>query len=163
MMRRVAVAVMAALAAAVWWAAPCAGQAPGGEGELTVLLRMIASPDKKVRRNAAKMLGAVKDPRAVNALIEALRDPKEDVREEAAVSLGTAGDRRAVPALVAALNDGGGGVRTRAVNSLGELGDPRAIRPLLGMLIEEQDPFRVSNIQRALKRLGAMDRIAVRE
>jgi HEAT repeat protein len=85
------------------------------------------------------------------------------VREEAAKSLGAAGDRRAVPALVASLSDGDGGVRTRAVNSLGELGDPQAIRPLLAMLLNEEDPFRVTNIQRSLKRLGTMERIAVRE
>jgi hypothetical protein len=31
------------------------------------------------------------------------------------------------------------------------------------MLLDEEDPFRVTNIQRALKRLGTMERIAVRE
>ena len=153
-----------AAAAAIAGAVPCAAQpVTGPGGEIEILLRMIASPDKKARKNAAKMLGGVRDRRAVDALIHALRDPKDDVRKEAAVSLGAAGDRRAVPALVAALNDGDGGVRTRAVDSLGDLGDPRAIRPLLGMLMEEQDPFRVTNIQRALKRIGALDRIAVRE
>ena len=156
-------------------AAPCAGQAQGAgggaatqqstaaEGQLATLLRMSASPDKKVRKNAAKMLGETRDPRAVEALIGALRDANDDVREEAAVALGAIGDRRAVPALVAALNDGDGSVRTRAVNSLGELGDPRAVMPLIAMLLDEEDPFRVTNIQRALRRLGARERISVRE
>jgi HEAT repeat protein len=69
----------AAAAAAIGCAVPCAGQVPasgGGaavqpgtaaDGQLASLLRMIASPDKKVRKNAAKMLGGVKDPRAVDA------------------------------------------------------------------------------------------------
>ena len=44
----------------------------------------LANPDPRVRRAAAKALGKLKDPRALEPLIRALEDKEPTVREAAA-------------------------------------------------------------------------------
>ncbi|MBV5260165.1 HEAT repeat domain-containing protein [Synechococcus moorigangaii CMS01] len=66
------------------------------------------SPDGgyPLRRNAAKALGKLGNPVAVEPLIESLASPDYYVRESAAQSLEALGDKRAIPALQALLADG---------------------------------------------------------
>ncbi|WP_030007296.1 HEAT repeat domain-containing protein [Picosynechococcus sp. NKBG042902] len=66
------------------------------------------SPDGgyPLRRNAAKALGKLGNPAAVQPLIESLESPDYYVRESAAQSLEMLGDRQAIPALQALLAGG---------------------------------------------------------
>src|SRR5688500_12614458 len=56
-------------------------------------------PDPSVRAQAARTLGALGDPAAIDPLIAALEDA-DPVRLAAAAALGRLGDRRAAPALL---------------------------------------------------------------
>ena len=89
-----------------------------------------------MRLFAAVMLGAIKEPTAVPALIEALSDRDVNVRHAAAASLGQIGSPRAVPRLIEALREGPW-LQYPAVHALGEIGDPRAT-PALFVLLEDE-------------------------
>jgi HEAT repeat protein len=60
----------------------------------------LRSADVLARLDAARALGRLHDPRAVEPLIQALQDPEWRVCREACTSLGELGDRRAVEPLV---------------------------------------------------------------
>jgi len=70
------------------------------------------------RINAARALAAIKDPKAVSALIAGLEDKDTWVRLRAAGALKRMGATRAVPALVERLNDPNKRVQERAHQAL---------------------------------------------
>src|SRR5690348_4171925 len=70
-----------------------------GERGILQLIKRLNDPDVERRVPAAKFLGQLGDPRAVEPLIQALQDPTPAVRAAAAQALGALGDPRAVPAL----------------------------------------------------------------
>lgn len=113
-------------------AAPPAPAAP----PVAALVDAVAEADAPGRQSAARALGYLEDPRAVQALIEALRtDADPEVRTTAAWALGQIGSRAAVPALLQALaSDRAEGVRRTAAWALGEIGDPQAAPGLVETL-----------------------------
>jgi len=74
--------------------------------------------DPEVRKNAAKALGKIKDPRAVEPLIATLKDKDSDVRWHAARALEKIQDPRAVEPLIATLKDKDSEVRWHAAEAL---------------------------------------------
>jgi HEAT repeat protein len=78
--------------------------------------------DSMVRESAARALGRIGDPRAVEPLIAALKE--EDGRSSAARAPGEIGDARAVEPLIFALKDEDIGVRSAAAKALDEIGIP---------------------------------------
>lgn len=115
------------------------GLAPAGYGQndnVSRLIRKLRDPDDyEVRWSAAKALGKIKDPRAVEPLIAALGDPYYDVRMSAAEALGKIG-MPAVTPLIAALTNTNSSVRDTAADALGEIKDPRAVEPLIAALTD---------------------------
>ncbi|MCK9298556.1 HEAT repeat domain-containing protein [Methanoculleus sp.] len=87
-----------------------------------VLLNALASEKPRIRSEAARTLGKIRDSRAVPALITVVKDPQMDVRMRAVEALGKVGDDRAKPPLVEALNDPGHPVRMEAAWALERLG-----------------------------------------
>jgi len=83
-----------------------------------------------VRSAAAVSLGQLKDPRAIDALLNAVHDPIADSSSEAIHALGALGDRRAVSTLVEVTRNRSGyfvnSVRRAAVLSLIKLGGEEA-------------------------------------
>ena len=73
--------------------------------------------DHFVRGHAAACLGALGDPRSVDALINVLPDPNPFVRTRAALALGKIGDVKAVPALVAVIDETPRGTPRSAVTT----------------------------------------------
>ena len=63
-----------------------------GETAHVKLLSMLRDPDWRVRAQAARGLGAMKDPRTVDALLRAIADPTWWVRFRAALALAAMGD-----------------------------------------------------------------------
>ena len=107
------------------------------------LVRALCDEDCYVRQEAASALGAMGDPRAVEALIELLEeDDDEDVREEVAWALGKIGDARAVEPLIRALFDTDKDVREEAAWALGRIRDVRAVEPLIQALKDEEEDVR---------------------
>jgi HEAT repeat protein/beta-lactamase regulating signal transducer with metallopeptidase domain len=126
-----------------------AGGIAGGVGgaaqhELTV---EHAGQDDSRGRN-----GRTRDPRMVNALLEALKDTDKDVRETAMHALVQMRDPRMFEPLVAALKDASADVREQAAFGLGQLRDARAVEPL-GSAIKDQN---ASVRQQAVFALGQL-------
>ena len=98
-----------------------------------------------VRRAAAKALGEIGDPRAVEPLLAAVKAGTTDsmrdgssLAVEALAKIGTP----AIDIMVAALRDVEWKVRRAAVLALSEIGDPRAIQPLIATLMDKDDDVR---------------------
>ncbi|MBI5181596.1 MAG: HEAT repeat domain-containing protein [Nitrospirae bacterium] len=122
------------------------------------LMELLRDDNDGVREHAALALGKVKDPRAVEPLIEALKvdDEDDDVRRNIVFALGDIGDPsaaealgkirdpRAIEPLIAALpliaefNFQEKLIGKNAAWSLGKIGDPRAVKPLIIALKDEE-------------------------
>ena len=71
----------------------------GQEERLAHFIRMLSDDVEGNRWKAAEILGRLKDPTAVDPLIETLWDDDSRVRLKAAWALGRIGDRRAIAPL----------------------------------------------------------------
>ncbi len=98
-----------------------------------------------VRVAAIKSLGAITDPRALEALITATRDTMAEVSEEAIKALGTRKDARAIVPLINILHNADHfflpSVRSAAVVALKALGGPQAAAELKAIAADpKEDP-----------------------
>ena len=115
--------------------------------------------DKDASNEGSK--GRARDPRTVNALMEALKDTDKEVRETAMNVLVQMRDPRMFEPLVAALRDSSADIREQAAFGLGQLRDVRAIEPLATILkdtsadVREQAVFALGQLRAA----GAIDAI----
>jgi len=114
-------------------------------GNLTEDLK---SQDPAKRAEVVRVLGDMKDRRAVESLIAALKDESWQVRRNAAMALGEIKDPRAVEPLVAALRDDVVEVRESVPFGLAKIGEP-ALGPLIGALKDQNKDVR-SNAAMAL-------------
>jgi len=93
----------------------------GQEERLAHFIRMLSDDDEGNRWKAAEILGRLKDPTAVDPLIETLWDDDSRVRLKAAWALGRIGDRRAIPPLRRLYrmeNEGGQEIITEALEAI---------------------------------------------
>lgn len=117
-----------------------------GETKLTIeqaIANLRQTEDTGDRYYAAWWLGRfrVREPEAINALLEALEDEADrspdggyPLRRNAAKALGKLGDRRVVPALVRCLDCPDYYVRESAAQALEMLGDPTCIPDLFKLM-----------------------------
>jgi hypothetical protein len=98
-------------------------------------LIQVLKDDPSTREMVLKVLGRFKDPKAVDALVNALED--KNLRKSAAFALGEQNDSRAVEPLIQVLSEDGKSSRRTAAYLLGEMRDPRAIEPLTQALNDE--------------------------
>jgi HEAT repeat protein len=108
-----------------------------GEKEIPELIQVLKDKDPKMRKNAARILGRIKDNRAIEPLMEALNDIDTFVIGEAAKSLGKIGDKRAVDSLILFLEKDIKVAKTETIKALGKIRDKRAVEPLLRILNDE--------------------------
>ncbi len=78
-----------------------------GSQHLEEIITKLKKGNDEERLFAAKAIGAIKDPRAVEPLIAALTDGHDWVRLYAAIALGEIGDRRALTHLISILGEPG--------------------------------------------------------
>jgi HEAT repeat protein len=109
-------------------------------------------------KNSATALIQIADPASVDPLIELLGNQSEEVRLYAAYALGGLMDRRAVPALTRTLTDASSSVRGIAAHALGQIGSRDATAALIAALEDTSAHVR-STAAYALARIG--DREAV--
>jgi len=102
------------------------------------------------RSRVVEALGEIKDPRAVEPLIENLKD--DYACDESAVALKRIGGRT-VDQLILALKSENPLMRERAAYALGYIEDQRAINPLKELLKDENEDVR-NSAERALGILG---------
>jgi len=105
----------------------------------------------RVREQAAKALGNLKDPQAVQGLVIACRDRDGAVKSSAAEALGKIGDAKAVPTLVKLFKDTSKIVRETAGTALVHIGES-SVDALLQSL---KDPHFVVRCH-AVRALGGM-------
>ena len=115
---------------------------------LDPLIDALSHRKKQVRLNAATILGAIGDPKAICPLIETLRDNNKLVRREASTSLSRMGEP-AVDPLIKTLDDEDWKVRGVAAWALGNLGDEKAI-PALENLLDDESGFVKAGAQSAI-------------
>jgi len=96
-----------------------------------LLLELVQSDDPNeyifVSSLAAKSLGQIGDPTAVEGLVNLLLHERSGPRRMAVVVLGSIGDHRAVPGLIGALRDADPQTRVFAARSLEQIGTPQAL------------------------------------
>ncbi len=183
--------LMVALHDPFWWyereqAADVLLKAIEGMGALVVdaLLEALHDSEMTVRRYAARLLGRIKDQRAIEPLgmslydthfevgktaaeslagfgppglkilAEALQHPEAWLRQHAITGLTLSGDQRIVPAILDMLNDPEREVQKQAIQSLGELKDARALPALQAIAIDRRDREFSSLARGAIEALG---------
>ena len=112
------------------------------------LIEALSSRKKQIRLNAATLLGAINDSKAIPALIDTLKDNNKLVRREASTALSRMGEP-AVDPLIETLNDEDWKVRGAAAWALGNLGDEKAI-PELEKLLDDESGFVKQGAQSAI-------------
>ena len=124
---------------------------------LEALLAALRDQNWFVRMRAAKLLAALGQPGAAEALETAARsDDDEDVREEALVTLAALAPERALPALLRGLRDEDSWVRERVASLLGELGDRRALPALLLAMQDREEDVAVAAAE-AVEKLASAE------
>jgi cyclophilin family peptidyl-prolyl cis-trans isomerase len=103
-----------------------------GDGALE---RLLADPDRGVRRRAALAAGRIGDAAMVSPLVERMNDAEPEVRQMSAFALGLIGDRAALERLRASLADPEPVVRARSAEAIGRLGDVRAAAELARFVV----------------------------
>lgn len=119
---------------------------------LPEFVRTLKDGDEKTREAAARVLGEIGDPAAVDPLADALSDQNEGVREAAAMALGEIGDSRAIPALVMALGTRNTKSFKTLVEALVQIGHA-TVEPLVSALKDRQ-PWVREGAASALVRVG---------
>lgn len=126
------------------------------QGDVTSLLSVLAHGEMDQRYAAIDALGLLRDPKAIELLVESLRsDAYSGLRWKAAEALARIG-KPAVGPLITMLTDPDEDVRWKVAIALGEIGDTRAVEPLLS-LFADPDAYVRSRAAFALARFG--DRI----
>jgi HEAT repeat protein len=103
-----------------------------GAPVVPALIEALQQEDWLFRVEVCRVLGAIRDPSAVPALIQALRDP--DISFAVCEALGQIGDPQAVPVLIDFLTHTNSPYRHAACVALGKIGDPSAIPHLERLL-----------------------------
>jgi HEAT repeat protein len=131
----------------------CGDRSPESR-RLALALDRLSQQDPQVRVEAARELGEMRDPRAVERLIRLVSDIRPDVRQAAVDALGAIGDKRAVPVLREQLTQGDWRNRQSAAQGLGGMQDAVAVPDLEKALNDENASVAVA-AARALFRCGA--------
>jgi len=97
-----------------------------GADAVEPLIQALRHPEGAVRKNAASILGMIRDPRAIEPLGMALYDFHVDVGEAAATALGLFG-ASSLEIFDEALRASESSIRIHALTGLGLVKDPRAI------------------------------------
>lgn len=133
--------------------APSPGTRPQQSHLETVLERLRQDADAFNRQAAARALGDIRDPRALEGLLEAMDDSDPIVRGAAALAMVSfRKDPRVFEKLIAALKDDDFTVRGEAALALGRLEDDRVFDPLINALRNGRPELR----EKAATALGEM-------
>ena len=118
-----------------------------------LLIRSLRDGSPKARFWSARILGEIRDPRAVRSLGDALLDVDSEVRSAATWALGEIGERATAPLVEPLLRDPIWYIRAHAAESLGKLGDGNYAPPL-GEALRDRSWWVRKNALDALVRLG---------
>ncbi|MBW2643043.1 MAG: HEAT repeat domain-containing protein [Deltaproteobacteria bacterium] len=116
-----------------------------GEPAVEPLIQVLKDKDSfDLHRESIKALGAIKDKRTIEPLIELLQNDKIYLREEVVKALGQIGDEKVVNPLISVLqNETGSTLRCETIRALGLTKDKRAVKPLTEALQHESQKPRL--------------------
>ncbi|MBI5477815.1 MAG: HEAT repeat domain-containing protein [Deltaproteobacteria bacterium] len=117
------------------WQAAAAELAHLDRAQVAEVKAALDRPEPLERAAAARALGAIGDPDAVDALEPLIRDGDDHVCRVAAEALGRIGDPRAVPALIAVIDDSSDLVALAVIDALGRIRDRGAVATLARFLL----------------------------
>ncbi len=138
-----------------WWAATWTAMRLESPSLRPVLAAAASSSDPVSRALAARGLGALKDPRDVDLLLELLKDKEESVVVMAVRALATVGDARGVAPVAALLRSSSPTLVAEALRALAVLPRDRSVRAqVVSMVGHEQPTIRAA----ALVALAHVDR-----
>ncbi len=121
------------------------------------IVKALGDPSPRVRRNAARALARLGDPRLAEPLLQHMDEHPDLIGEETVEALGDLGNPKAVGALVALLKSPRSLLRRAAAKALSRLESPDSIEALTAAAEEVGDPdLRRASIQ-ALRILGATE------
>lgn len=131
-----------------------------GRAALPDISRLLHKGTDEQRLHAAKAMGSLRDPAAVEALITALADGHEWVRLYAALALGEIGDRRSLEELVKVLADPSFRVHPRMIPAFEKFGDS-VVPELLALADGDEEAGRANAlfVLGARRTAAAFDRI----
>jgi HEAT repeat protein len=114
-----------------------------------------------LHRECIKVLGEIRDKRAVEPLLTVLNNKEISLREEAVKALGQIGDQKVVKQLISILqNEKNSKLRGQTIRALGSIKDKRAVEPLLEALQREiQKPKSEANTAIIIEVVGALGKI----
>jgi HEAT repeat protein len=124
---------------------------PSVEGLITAL----KDANPAVRRAAAKALGKIRHPDALDGLSDSMQDYDADVRRFAAQALGRIGHSSAVEVLGAGLRDQDVRVRKAAAGALWDIGDESV--PVLRAALNDPNPQTTIIAAYTLTKMGYTD------
>jgi HEAT repeat protein len=101
--------------------------------------QLLATVHPEIRQQLVDLLGEMKHPGAVPALIEAARGQFFTVRARAASALANIGDPQAVPVLIQLLSDNEAPVRIAAALAIGPFKSKSSLVRLSDLLLEDQE------------------------
>jgi HEAT repeat protein len=125
-----------------------------------LLIGTLRGGTPKARFWAARILGEIRETRAVTQLLETLHDAEADVRSASAWALGSIGEPSATAGLEEALADPIWYVRAHAAEAIGKIGDP-AMATALGDALGDRSWWVRKNALDALVKLGDAARPAL--
>lgn len=126
------------------------------QSPLTVepLIRVLRERTFSEREEAIRILGKIKDIRAVQPISDALLySDWMSIRSAAATALGEMGYDEALPALLEGLGDFEAPVRANVAEALGELGNEKAIPTLIEVMRHEKG-WNIRHMANALGKIG---------
>jgi HEAT repeat protein len=126
----------------VYYAAIALQNLPLQEAYEPLLKNLRRCKDTSVRQQILMALGQIKDPRAIDEIIEYLDDEDEIVGHFAAIAIGKIGGDGAVNKLLAIMAGLRPGKRSHAITALEILGDQNAVPALIEALFSRDDEIR---------------------
>jgi cyclophilin family peptidyl-prolyl cis-trans isomerase/HEAT repeat protein len=140
-----------------WWAATWAAMRLENAALAPVLVGAAQSSDPVSRALAARGLGALKDPSALETVAPLLKDADPQVALQAVRALGAMGDARAVALLVPLLKSPSPVLKSEALAALAALPPDKNLRPSVVALVGNEDPAVRGAALRALSHLDRED------
>jgi HEAT repeat protein len=118
-----------------------------------LLVKFLTAINPGAAEHATAGLAVLKDPRAIDPLLDVLREPGIGIQPDAALALGSFQDSRIVPALIACLQSDNTALRGASASALSHFRDPRVAPALIHSLTDENADVRVK-VAEALGDLG---------